>query len=359
MRKLRFVCWGFSIAVFLALFFLCIPVLAQSGGTDHPIDLLIVLDNSCSMFPKEWLIPGCTWYGSDVNFLRITGADMFLARLGFDQANEADYQIGVVSLGDEPTLVSPLRPLADQRDSLAGLIANPKPQKATRIVPAMQMAFDELTTSPNRKEANLPAVVLITDGVPNPPQGQSNADIENLIQKYPDIPVFLMILKGTDSNVEEFDEYVKFWQDMQQKYDHVFVYVIEQADQIQNTYNTIVASLQDAIPTKGSLVVPGEDLPFYVSQYVDKVVITVSFPPGVRRGSVQVIDPGGQVVQDGEAGVAHFRGKQNPVEIISIGAPRAWLRRTKTNTGRSGQIRLPMSLSITSVPTTSRFSPQK
>ena len=54
------------------------------------------------------LVAGCTSYGSDVDFLRITGADMFLARLGFDQANEADYQVAVISLGDEPTLVSPL-----------------------------------------------------------------------------------------------------------------------------------------------------------------------------------------------------------------------------------------------------------
>ena len=56
--------------------------------------MVIVLDNSCSMFPKEMLVAGCTSYGSDVGFLRITGADMFLARLGFDQANEADYQVG-------------------------------------------------------------------------------------------------------------------------------------------------------------------------------------------------------------------------------------------------------------------------
>ena len=135
--------------------------------------MLIVLDNSCSMFPKEMLVAGCTSFGSDVNFLRITGADLFLARLGFDQEREADYQVGVISLGDEPTLVSPLGPLASRRDELAALIANPTPEKATRLVPALQLAYDELTTSPNRKEANQPAVVLITDGVPYPSEGQS------------------------------------------------------------------------------------------------------------------------------------------------------------------------------------------
>ena len=202
------------------------------------------------------------------------------------------------------------------------MIANPKPETATRLVPALQLAYEELTTSPNRKSANLPAAVLITDGVPYPPEGQSNADIEKLIQQYPDIPLFLMILKGADSNLDEFDKYVAFWQGMQQKYDHVFVYLIDRPDQIQDTYNTIVALLQDTIATKGSLVTPGQDLSFYVSRYIDEIVITASYPPGAEQGGLQVIDPRGQVVQEGEAGVARFSGEQNPVEVISIAAPR-------------------------------------
>jgi len=319
MRSLRMI---IPLGFLFALLVFWQPSLAQSGVSDRPIDMLIVLDNSCSMFPKEMLVPGCTSFGSDVNFLRITGADLFLARLGFDQAKEEDYQVGVISLGDEPTLISPLAPLAGRRDELAALIANPAPEKATLLVPALQLAFDELTTSPNRKDANQPAVVLITDGVPYPPEGQSNTDIENLIQKYPEIPVFLMILKNTEANLEEFDDYVTFWQSMQQTYDNVFVYLIEQPDQIQDTYNSIVALLQDTIPTKGSLVTPGTDLPFYVSEYIDKVVITASYPPGSQKGSIRVIDPRGQEVRDGEPGVARFSGEQNPVEIISISGPR-------------------------------------
>ena len=322
MKNLGVLCWVILIAVLSAPLFLWLPVLAQIGETGRPIDMVIVLDNSCSMFPKEMIVPGCTSYGSDVDFLRITGTNLFLARLGFDQENEADYQVGVISLGDEPTLVSSLGPLAGKRDDLAALIADPAPETATRLVPALQLAYDQLTNSPNRKAANLPAMVLITDGVPYPPEGQSNADIRKLIQKYPDIPVFLMILKGADSNLDEFDDYINFWQSMQQANDHVFVYAIEKADQIQDTYNTIVALLQDTIPAKGNLVTPGKDLPFYVSQYIEKVVITVSFPPDAQQGRFQVIDPRGQVVLDGEPGVAGFSGEQNPVKVISIAAPR-------------------------------------
>jgi hypothetical protein len=246
MNILRNNCRIFRVTLLAALLLSWLPVHAQSGESSRPIDMVIVLDNSCSMFPKEMLVPGCTSYGSDVGFLRITGADIFLARLGFDQENEADYQVGVISMGDKPTLVSPLASLAGKRDNLAAMIANPKPETATRLVPALQLAYDELTTSSNRKEANLPAVVLITDGVPYPPEGQSNTDIENLIKEYPDIPVFLMILKGADSNLDEFDDYVNFWQGMQQTHDNVFVYVIEKPDQIPDTYNTIVGLLKAA-----------------------------------------------------------------------------------------------------------------
>jgi hypothetical protein len=80
--------------------------------------------------------------------------------------------------------------------------------------------------------------------------------------------------------------------------------------------------LQDTIPAKGNLVVPGIDLPFYVSEYIEKVVITVSYPRGAEKGTVQVLDPSGQAVEEGEAGVARFSGAQNPVEVISISAPR-------------------------------------
>ena len=46
--------------LFLATFGLGAPVLAQTGEFAKPIDMLIVLDNSCSMFPKEMLVAGCT-----------------------------------------------------------------------------------------------------------------------------------------------------------------------------------------------------------------------------------------------------------------------------------------------------------
>lgn len=294
---------------------------AQNDGL-KPVNLMIVLDNSCSMFPQGMIPVGCTSFGSDVNFLRIRGADLFLARLGFGQAEEADYRVGVISLGDEPKLISPLVPLTDARDYLASKIANPAPAKATRLVPALDLAYQMLRNSPNLKPGSQPAVVLITDGVPWPPEGQSDADIEKLISDNHDIPLFLMLLKGGDSNLEEFDQYVKFWQELQLRYDNVFVSLIENPDQIEDAYNRIVALLQDTIPSKANSLGPDSDMPFYVSKYTHQVVITIGYPTGAPKGTITVTDPKGADVHAGEDGVSIFRGKENPVEVISISPPR-------------------------------------
>ena len=130
-----------------------------------------------------------------------------------------------------------------------------------------------------------------------------------------------MILKGADSNLDEFDNYVNFWQGMQQKYDNVFVYLIDDPTRSRTpiTRSWLAAGYH---PDQRQPGLPGKDLPFYVSRYIDKVVITASYPPGAEQGGLQVIDPRGQVVQEGEAGVARFSGEQNPVEVISIAAPR-------------------------------------
>lgn len=299
-----------------------IPVKAQTPEGRTPVDMMLVIDNSCSMFPQNQILPGCTTWGSDAKFLRIRGADLFLARLGFGEPNESDYQAGVISLGDEPVLVSPLTSLTNARDSLATQIANPKAQSATRIVPALTMAYQELLESKDRKQGNRPTIVLLTDGMPWPPEGQSNEVIEQLIQSHPDVPLFIMLLKGGTAKIEGYDEYMQFWEQMQNKYSHVFVNTVENASQIENTYNKIVAQLQDTIPTEGTEVISSRPLPFFINQNIQRVVITVVHPTGKPKANISIQDPTGKYVRDGEPGVSHFRGAENPVEIFSINTPR-------------------------------------
>ena len=314
-----------NIAILFSLIaglFLWHPNLAQSAEEPRAVDLIIVIDNSCSMFPKEKIIAGCTTWGSDPDYLRIIGADLFIARLGFAQENEADYQVGVIDLGDTPSLVSPLRPSLDGRDALAERIADPIARSATRLVPALELAYQELRNSSNRKDSNLPAIVLITDGVPWPPEGQSNSVIEALINQNTDIPLFLMLLKGVGERSEGYEQYINFWQQLQLKNNHVFVYLIEDAEQIEDTYNLIVSQLQDTIPTKGQMLTPEVPLQVFVSEYVQRVIITVIHEFSDSKGVTSIIDPEGNVVLDSDPGVAHFRGNANPVEVISLAPPR-------------------------------------
>ncbi|MCL4562787.1 MAG: VWA domain-containing protein [Chloroflexi bacterium] len=297
------------------------PVHAQENGGWRPIDMMILIDNSCSMFPLSRIPASCDAWGADPNYLRIVGADLFIARLGFAQANESEYQLGVISFGDAPEMISPLQPVTD-RDALASKIANPRPQPATRLIPALQMAYDELKNSPNRNTAHLPAVVLITDGIPWPKEDQSNADIEQLISKHPEAPLFVMLLKDPNRPSQDYEDYIRFWESMQVKYPQVTVYQIENADQIQETYNEILGSLQNTIPTHGTTVTPGIPLQFTVGGYSQRVIITVIRNPGSTGGTVTVSDPLGNAVKKEDPGVVYFRGKVNPIEVYSIASPR-------------------------------------
>ncbi len=191
LRSLLYIVLIFSLVVSFPL-----KVSAQTGEIRKAIDMMILIDNSCSMFPASQILPGCDLYGSDPNFLRIVGADLFIARLGFAEPNETEYQVGVISVGDQPDLITPLQPISGIRDQVAREIANPQPQLATRMVPALQMAYDEFRNSPNRRLSNLPAIVLITDGVPWPTEGQGLTQIEDLISKNADTPLFVLLLQN-------------------------------------------------------------------------------------------------------------------------------------------------------------------
>jgi hypothetical protein len=287
----------------------------------YPLDLMVVIDNSGSMFPAEFGYSTCC---SDPGLFRIAGTELFLARLGFAEENEGEYQIGIISMGDsEDMLISPLRPVRDIRDSLAAAIQNPKPESETHLIDALKLAYQELQNSPNRKPGNTPAIVLLTDGVPTPVNGQGNSDIENLISEHKDIPVFIMLLQGEkNANNDEYKNYIDFWKKLQLRSSSLFVYEIQGSAQIEQTYNKIIAQLQNTIPTPLTTLQPGVPYPIYVNTYVQKIIVTVIRDGDQSQGKVEIKDSKGEIVLDTDTGVAHFQGNDNHVEVISISAPR-------------------------------------
>ncbi len=309
--------------IFFLIIILYIAMTPQVGiasieKNNPAIDMMIAIDNSCSMFPVDKLIPGCVSWGSDINDLRIKGTDLFFARLGFGEANEADYQVGVISFGDNPVLLRPLGPLRDFRDTLASKIANPKAQSATLLLPALKMAYQELRESPKRNPKNLPAVMLITDGVPWPREGQTNKDIENLLNENPDIQIFIMLLRNPFEHGRDFQQYVEFWKQLQTNYPFVNVYLIDQDSQIEATYNTIVSQLQSTTIGLTSTVSSQNQMDFMVSEYINKVIITIINSSSESKAKIVIQDSKGDQIQDNEPGVMHFRGEVNPIEVYAI-----------------------------------------
>ena len=317
--------WSLAIGIILCLTVSLLPgqsAQAQIEEVRKPIDMMIVIDNSCSMFPRDMVGGQCEMCCNDPDFLRIIGADLFLARLGFDEVNEAEYQAGVISLGAEPRLVSPLQSLSEVRDAIARVIANPEMELATKIVPTLELAYRELHESPNRRPTNLPAIVLITDGIPWPPAGQSCPDIGGLVSENSDIPLFIMLLQNPAEPSKEYEMYIDCWEEMQSLYTHVFTYRIESAEEIEDTYNVVVAQLQNTVPSEGFLVTPGVPAQVFVGKCVQGLVVTIIHDPDRPKGEVTVTDPQGDQVLEADTGVNRFWGENNPVEVISIASPR-------------------------------------
>lgn len=309
-----------SIRILLVCILLCLSlplqkVEAQSMDDRKPIDMMLVVDNSCSMFPDG--TPGCVIMGNDPDFLRLEGVNLFAARLGFAEVGELNYQVGVISLGLEAKSIVPLQPVDPIRDTITRLIANPSPEFGTNIIDSIKLAYNELRTSPNRRAMNIPAVVLLTDGSPYPRAGQSDAEIEQLVSANPDIPFFIMLLQ--DPTDPDYEQYVRFWEQMQVRYEHVFAYRINNREQIESTYNRIIAQLQNTIPgDSGVSVMPGIPYEFFVSKCVQGIVATIQHEAD-DKGEIIIKDPGSNEIDlNNASNVKRFRGNDNPVEVISI-----------------------------------------
>lgn len=311
--------------IILLILMMAIPVSKAAGQTSAvrpPVSMMVLIDNSCSMFPANQIIAGCDAWGSDVNFVRITGANLFIARLGFGEPNESDYQLGVISVGDEPDLLSPLKPLVGIRDSLAKQIASPKAQPATRMVPALKLAYDQIQAGKTARPGNTPAVVMITDGVPWPREGQSDAAIEELAAAHEDTQLFIMLLQNKDKNSTDYENYIRFWQDLQTRYNHIFVYRLTDAAEIQGTYNTILGRLQNTLPSESQAVKARTPVKFYVSNYLSRIVITVVRQNARTDPGVVITDAKNVKVTASDTGVDYFKGTSNPVDVYALDSAR-------------------------------------
>lgn len=318
--------YGLLLALLLGVFAPTVsPTAAQAQSAAparQPLDVMLVIDNSCSMFPADQRIPGCEVWGNDPDFLRITGASLFIARTGFGLPTATDYQLGVVSMGDNPPeLISPLTGLNEARDALARAINDPQPALATQIVPALQMAYRELRESPNRRPGNLPAVVLLTDGAPFPAEGQSNEEIESLVAANPDVPLFVILLQDQQASTN-YEQYIRFWDDMALRHNFVRSYPVNSTEEIERTYDEIVARLENTVARPPLSLAPGQTLDVFISKYIQRVVFTFTRERGAPAADIAITDPAGSRVAEGDPDTQFFQGQDNPVQIVAVGRGR-------------------------------------
>jgi hypothetical protein len=313
---------GFLILISLLLSLSWQNAAGQEEQPQRPIDMMVVIDDTCSNFPMSEVAAGCSVFGSDPDFLRIRGVNLLLSRLGLGQPDEEEYQIGIISFGDDPILVSDLTSVFMVRDSLAEEIERPTPHEETRILDALMEAYRRLLSSQAQNPDHVPAIVLISDGFPVPRESQSLEEIERVVASNSDVQHFIILLNNADIFPDDFVTYVEFWQQMQLDYNHVFVYPLEDNTKIIDTYYEIISRLEDITPTNPITLQSGLELEVYIGQFVERMVLTAFQPAGQPEGIIEIIDPQGNQVQSFEAGVSSFKGEFNPVEVISIGPPR-------------------------------------
>ncbi len=300
------------------------PAFGQASIQIHqPLDVMLVIDNSGSMFPPDQTCFGCE-SGNDPQFLRLTGASLFIAGLGLGESNSKDYQVGVISLGDaRPELISPLRSAPEVRDTLAKAINAPTPKATTYLIPALKLAYAQLKDAPQRRPGNQPAVVVLTDGEPYPSAGQSQSDIQKLVEAYPDVPLFFILLQNPAKKSDTLENYTRFWEGMQRRNDQVRTYRANNTSEITRTFDEIIARLQNSIPEPGGGTVgPEKPVNVYVSKYVQGMSVKVIHTRGGSKAEVTITDPRGVTVRSDDPQVEWFRGNDNQVETIAIGSTR-------------------------------------
>jgi len=275
---------------------------AHAGG--ERLDVLLVIDNSNSMFDKAGI-------GSDPELRRIEAARLFIHYQGVD-SGMTDHRLGVIFFGGTARTVVPLTLLdyAERRAEIAGLIASPVRMQWTDPVAALALARETLTTDSVQPGARV--VVLLTDGKPewdNSPTTAERAsvvaDLEALGRAYArdEIALFVILLENaaTDADPEIAQVYVPLWKTLTTATRGRF-YAVREADALIDVYHDVLLALSGGI-TAGTVVdahVAGE-----------RQVHTIEVEPALRRVTfvVRVDRPLG--ISDPSAGIAVALARPN------------------------------------------------
>ncbi|MCB0163261.1 MAG: VWA domain-containing protein, partial [Anaerolineae bacterium] len=133
---------------------------------EQPHDVLLVIDNSNSMFETAGA-------GSDPDLLRIQAARLLVAGLAA-ASQPAPYRVGVIFFGGQAELAAPLTSLADPvgHRSVVEVLNNPTPLAWTDPAAALELTLATLSGGSGSRQT----AILLTDGRPEGPTPTTPAD---------------------------------------------------------------------------------------------------------------------------------------------------------------------------------------
>jgi len=221
----------------------------QDPGTVPPviasIDVVLVIDNSNSMFDKDGV-------GSDPEQRRIEGAHLFIHSLGVDSAT-ADHRLSVITFGGTASTVVPLTLLdsAARRQAIADRIAQPERMDWTN--PAAALSLARTTLSETGGSGRRRVVVLLTDGKPEWPRGTAgrdqnavSAELAAIGRAYAEeeLTLYVVLLSNdtTEADPEIFEVYVPLWHEMTESTGGHF-YAVRDAEDFIEVYHDVLLSL--------------------------------------------------------------------------------------------------------------------
>lgn len=341
LRKLKLMCCGLVITLVLAVILACVALgvlvsraSGQSPTERQPLDVVLVIDNSNSMWEKEGI-------GSDPDLLRIDAAQLFISYLGVDTA-VADNRLAVVSFGTESELIVSLTSLGDQaqREAVKQAIEDPRRMGWTDVNKALNMAYRELFESERLDPTHSPAVILLTDGKPELSSKESREDKEAYVGelrgwgdrfKDKNCPVFTVALsnEATDADPDIQTYYRNIWQEVAASTPPAAYYEARTAADLLKIYHDIVVKLMGK--ESGDPVIERE----VVQRVIEKVpveeklervtFVVLKSEPGM---AVRVTRPCGLPAQAGDPDV-NYAGQPgaSKEEIWSIRLPQSgdWL----------------------------------
>lgn len=241
------------------------------------VDAMIVIDNSGSMFGYT-----CNSHeqlkANDLDQLRIQGAELIIGSLAAD-LRPRETNLGIVTFGDQATLVSPLSRLDTNRDQLAEKVKNPPCQGDTNIADALRLAQRELH-SERATPGNTPAIIFLTDG--NPTRGTLD-DIKPILDELEGVQFFAFLL-GTDLSKS-------FWQGQSQKHPNITYYELTTSEGIIPLYNLLTGKLNQVDVSGAPALPPGQRVTIPVPDNVRQAVMKV-----IKRSprvTVTIADPDG------------------------------------------------------------------